>query len=57
MNSHGVGLIGAALLLLASAARLFGGVPPYSTGAALPALPVFAWEVSLAVFLLFRARR
>jgi hypothetical protein len=52
-----LGLIGAPLLLLASAAQLFGVVPQYSTLAGLPALPVFAWEVSLAVFLLARGLR
>lgn len=52
-----LGLIGAPLLLLASTAQLFGVVPQYSAIAGLPALPVFAWEVSLAVFLLVRGVR
>lgn len=52
-----LGLVGAPLLLVVGAAELLGAVPQYSALTAVPAVPVFAWEVSLAVVLLARGLR
>ncbi len=46
-----LGLIGAPLLIAAVIATLFGGIGQYSSWAALAALPVAAWELSLGVWL------
>jgi hypothetical protein len=46
-----LGLIGAPLLITAVIATLFGGIGQYSSWAALAALPVAAWELSLGVWL------
>ena len=46
-----LGLVGAPLLIAAVIATLFGGIGQYSSWAALAALPVAAWELSLGVWL------
>ena len=52
-----LGLIGAPLLLAAVIATLFGGIGQYSALAALAALPVAAWELSLGVWLVVKGFR
>lgn len=47
-----LGLIGGPLILASAVAVLFGLYPQVSTIGSLAALPVFAWEVTLAVRLL-----
>ncbi len=49
-----LGLIGAPLLITADFATLFGGIGQYSSWAALAALPVAAWELSLGVWLVVK---
>jgi hypothetical protein len=49
-----LGLIGAPLLITAVIATLFGGIGQYSSMAALAALPVAAWELSLGIWLVVR---
>jgi hypothetical protein len=49
-----LGLIGAPLLITAVIATLFGGTAQYSAWAALAALPVAAWELSLGVWLVIK---
>jgi hypothetical protein len=49
-----LGLIGAPLLITAVIATLFGGIGQYSSLAALAALPVAAWELSLGVWLIVK---
>jgi hypothetical protein len=52
-----LGLIGAPLLITAVIATLFGGIGQYSSLAALAALPVAAWELSLGVWLVVKGFR
>jgi Domain of unknown function (DUF4386) len=52
-----LGLIGAPLLITAVIATLFGGIGQYSAWAALAALPVAAWELSLGVWLIVKGFR
>lgn len=47
-----IGLIGGPLVFASSAAVLFGAYEQISTVAGLAAFPVFAWEMSLAVWLI-----
>ncbi|MFB7469515.1 DUF4386 domain-containing protein [Kitasatospora sp. NPDC056184] len=47
-----LGLVGGTLILASGVAVLFGVYPQVSTAGSLAALPVFAWEVTLAVRLL-----
>ncbi|WP_164983914.1 DUF4386 domain-containing protein [Cellulomonas endophytica] len=49
-----LGLVGGPLVLAAGTAQLFGVMEQLSTAAMVTALPVFAWEVCLAVRLLAR---
>ena len=49
-----LGLIGAPLLITAVIATMFGGTGQYSSVAALAALPVAAWELSLALWLVVK---
>ncbi|WP_412542821.1 DUF4386 domain-containing protein [Longispora sp. K20-0274] len=49
-----LGLVGGALICLSATAVLFGLYEQVSTVGSLAALPVFAWEVSLALYLIFR---
>lgn len=49
-----LGLIGGPALFLVSVAQLLGPVAQFSGAAAVPALPVFAWELSLALYLVVR---
>jgi hypothetical protein len=49
-----IGLIGAPLLLAATVATLFGHIEQFSTVAALAALPVAAWELSLGVYMVVK---
>jgi hypothetical protein len=49
-----LGLIGAPLIIAAVTATLFGGIGQYSSLAALAALPVAAWELSLGVWLVVK---
>jgi hypothetical protein len=49
-----LGLIGAPLLISAVIATLFGGIDQNSSLAALAALPVAAWELSLGVWLVVK---
>ena len=52
-----IGLIGAPLLIGAVIATLFGGIEQGSAAAALFALPVAAWELSLGVWLIAKGFR
>ena len=52
-----MGLIGAPLLIIAAFAMLFGGIDQVSSLAALAALPVAAWELSLGVWLVVKGFR
>ena len=52
-----MGLIGAPLLIAAAFAMLFGGIGQVSSVAALAALPVAAWELSLGVWLVVKGFR
>jgi len=52
-----MGLIGAPLLITAVIATMFGGVEQYSSLAALAAVPVAAWELSLGVWLVIKGFR
>lgn len=52
-----MGLIGAPLLIVATVATLFGGIERTSTPAALAALPVAAWELSLGLYLVIKGFR
>jgi Domain of unknown function (DUF4386) len=49
-----LGLIGAPLLITAVIATLFGGIEQGSSWAALAALPIAAWELSLGVWLIVK---
>ena len=49
-----LGLIGAPLLLTADIATLFGAIGQYSKVAALAALPIAVWELSLGLWLTFK---
>lgn len=49
-----MGLIGAPLLITAVIATLFGGTGQYAALAALAALPVAAWELSLGIWLVVK---
>jgi Domain of unknown function (DUF4386) len=49
-----IGLIGAPLLITAVFVTLFGGIEQGSSWAALAALPVAAWELSLGVWLVVK---
>ena len=52
-----LGLVGGPLVFASGVAQMFGAMPQASPGAALAAIPVFAWEVSLALFLVIRGFR
>jgi hypothetical protein len=52
-----IGLIGAPLLITAVFATLFGSIDQGSSLAALAALPVAAWELSLGVWLVVKGFR
>ena len=52
-----LGLVGGPLVLASSTAVLFGAYEQVSAPAMLAALPVFAWEMSLAGYLLVRGFR
>jgi hypothetical protein len=52
-----LGLIGSPLLIIAVIATLSGGIGQYSSLAALAALPVAAWELSLGVWLVLKGFR
>ena len=52
-----IGLIGAPLLIGGVIAALFGGIDQHSSLAALTALPVAAWELSLGVWLVVKGFR
>lgn len=52
-----LGLVGAPLVLVSNLAVMFGIQDQVSTTAALAAVPIFAWEISLAVYLLARGVR
>jgi hypothetical protein len=49
-----IGLIGGPLVFASSIAVLFGAYDQMSTVAAVAAFPVFAWEMSLAVWMIAR---
>ena len=49
-----LGLIGGPALFLISIAQLLGLVTQFSVPASIPAAPVFAWELSLALYLIVR---
>ena len=53
----GIGLVGGPLVFLSSTAVLFGAYTQVSPAAGLFALPVFAWEMSLAYWLIRRGTR
>lgn len=52
-----IGLVGGPLLFASGTAQLFGAVAPLSAVAAVCAVPVFAWEISLATYLLVKGFR
>jgi hypothetical protein len=52
-----LGLIGAPLVVLSNLAVMFGVQEQVSQTAMLAAVPIFAWEISLAVYLLARGIR
>ena len=52
-----LGLVGGPLVFAGGAAQLFGLFPQFSVGAAVTAVPVFAWEICLAVYLIVRGFR
>jgi hypothetical protein len=52
-----LGLIGGTLVFASATAVLFGFVGQYSTWPAIIALPEFAWELSLAIYLIARGFR
>jgi Domain of unknown function (DUF4386) len=52
-----LGLVGGPLVFASGVAQLFGGYEQMSAWAAIAAVPVFAWEISLAVYLLVRGFR
>jgi hypothetical protein len=49
-----LGLIGGPIVFVFNAARLFGAFDPLPAWTALAVIPIFAWEVSLALRLIFR---
>jgi hypothetical protein len=53
----GLGLAGAPLLFASATAVLFGAFTQVSLPGSLPAVPVFAWELGLAFFLIFKGFR
>lgn len=52
-----LGLVGGPLVFASGVAQMFGAMPQASPLAALAAIPVFAWELSLALFLVIRGFR
>jgi len=50
----GLGLVGGPLLFVSATAVLFGAYNQVSLPGAIAPLPVFAWELGLALFLIFR---
>ncbi|WP_336857081.1 DUF4386 domain-containing protein [Sinomonas albida] len=52
-----LGLVGGPLVFASGVAQMFGAMPQASPVAALAAIPVFAWELSLALFLVIRGFR
>jgi Domain of unknown function (DUF4386) len=52
-----LGLLGAPLLIAAVVATLFGGIGQYSALAAVAALPIAAWELSLGLWLVVKGFR
>ncbi len=52
-----LGLVGGPLVFASGAAQMFGLIEQVSVVAAVAALPVFAWEVCLAVYLIARGFR
>jgi hypothetical protein len=53
----GLGLAGAPLLFASATAVLFGAFTQVSLPGSLPAVPVFAWELGLAFFLIIKGFR
>lgn len=49
-----LGLFGGALVFFSGTLQLFGAIDQVSKATALMAIPVFAWEISLASFLFFK---
>jgi hypothetical protein len=52
-----LGLIGGPLVFASGAAQMFGLFEQVSVWAAIAALPIFAWEVSLALYLILKGFR
>ncbi|MQS16285.1 DUF4386 domain-containing protein [Streptomyces kaniharaensis] len=52
-----LGLIGGPLVFASGAAQMFGLIQQISVWAALAAIPVFAWEICLALFMLIKGFR
>jgi hypothetical protein len=52
-----LGLVGGPLVFVSGAAQLFGLFPQISAWAAVTAVPVFAWEICLAVYLIVKGFR
>lgn len=52
-----LGLVGSPLLFASSTAQILGAIPQTSPWAGVAAAPVFAWEISLALFLIIRGFR
>jgi hypothetical protein len=53
----GLGLVGGPLLFVSATAVLFGAYQQVSLPGAVAPLPVFAWELGLALFLIFKGFR
>lgn len=49
-----LGLFGGALVFISGSLQLFGGIGQVSKATVLMAIPVFAWEISLASYLVFK---
>jgi hypothetical protein len=52
-----LGLVGGPLVFAAGTAQLFGLFAQFSTWAAITAVPVFAWEICLALYLVVKGFR
>ncbi|MFI5683084.1 DUF4386 domain-containing protein [Streptomyces sp. NPDC051636] len=52
-----LGLVGGPLVFASGAVQMFGLIDQFSVGTALAAIPVFAWEICLAFFMLTKGFR
>jgi len=56
-TTHTLGLVGGPLLFVSATAVLFGAYQQVSLPGAVAPLPVFAWELGLAFFLILKGFR